>query len=167
MLSSFPTRHNFAMSKIELAAIGRVVSPVASGRDDHWGKVESEIHLDPAQFHASSLAGLEEFSHVEVFFYFDKLKDDEIVTGQRHPRNNPCWPKVGIFAQRGRVRPNRIGATICELVAVHGLTARVRGLDAFDGSPVLDLKPVMAEFLPGRSAVREHRWARELMTTYF
>ncbi|HEU5451559.1 MAG TPA: TrmO family methyltransferase [Terriglobales bacterium] len=155
------------MSKIELAAIGRVVSPIASSRDDRWGEVESEIHLDPAQFDASSLAGLEEFSHVEVLFYFDKLKDDEIVTTQRHPRNNPRWPKVGIFAQRGRVRPNRIGATICELLGVNGPTLRVRGLDAFDGSPVLDLKPVMAEFLPARSTVREPGWARELMTTYF
>lgn len=155
------------MANIELVAIGRVVSPVASGRDDHWGLVESEIHLDPGQFEPSALAGLEEFSHLEVIFYFDQLKADQIVTTQRHPRNNPRWPKVGIFAQRGRVRPNRIGATICELRAVSGLTLKVRGLDAFDGSPVLDLKPVMAEFLPDKTALRESQWARELMSTYF
>ena len=77
------------------------------------------------------------------------------------------WPKVGIFAQRGRKRPNRIGATICELLSVDGVSIRVRGLDAFDGSPVLDIKPVMTEFLPEKDSVRQPQWSRELMSTYF
>lgn len=155
------------MPAIQLQPIGRVVSPIASARDEHWGDVLAEIRLDEQRFDAISLLGLDEYSHIEVLFHFDQLAEGQVVTSQRHPRENPRWPKVGIFAQRARRRPNRIGATICELVSVEGLTVRVRGLDAFDGSPVLDLKPVMAEFLPDKSAVRQPRWARELMSTYF
>ena len=71
-----------------------------------------------------------------------------------------------IFAQRGKNRPNRIGVTVCEIVAVDGLSLEVRGLDAIDGTPVLDLKPVMAGFAP-RGAHREPDWAREIMKDYW
>ena len=64
------------------------------------------------------------------------------------PRGNPAWPLVGILAQRARARPNRIGVSTCELLGVDGLTVRVRGLDAIDGTPVLDLKPYIVEFAP-------------------
>ena len=73
---------------------------------------------------------------------------------------------VGIFAQRGKDRPNRIGVTVCSLLGVDGLTLRVRGLDAIDGTPVLDIKPVMRGFLP-RGEVREPEWAGELMKGYW
>jgi tRNA (Thr-GGU) A37 N-methylase len=89
-----------------------------------------------------------------------------VETGVRHPRGNVAWPKVGIFAQRGKNRPNRIGATICALISVDGLTLRVCGLDAIDGTPVLDIKPVMRGFLP-RGEVREPGWATELMKAYW
>ena len=72
----------------------------------------------------------------------------------------------GVFAQRAKGRPNRIGVTVCEILEVGGLTVKVRGLDAIDGTPVLDLKPLMAGFLP-RGGVREPRWARELMAGYW
>lgn len=55
---------------------------------------------------------------------------------------------MGVFADRGPRRPNRIGATICEIVSAEGRRLRVRGLDAVTGTPVLDLQPVMLEFLP-------------------
>jgi tRNA (Thr-GGU) A37 N-methylase len=152
---------------IEIEPIGKVVCEIPRDRDENWGTVISEIRLDEHRFDSLALHGLQEFSHVEVFFQFDQLGDSEVERRARHPRENPNWPKVGIFAQRGRKRPNRIGATICEIVSVEGLAVRVRGLDAFDGSPVIDLKPVMAEFLPDKAAVREPQWARELMSTYF
>ena len=97
---------------------------------------------------------------------FDRVTDDQVVTGARHPRGNKDWPKVGIFAQRGKNRPNRIGVTVCDIVAVDGLTLEVRGLDAIDGTPVLDLKPVMAGFAP-RGEHREPEWAREIMKDYW
>ena len=140
---------------------------MTNGRDEKWGTVVAEILLDDSRFGPACLSGLEEFSHVEVIFVFDQLFESEIEHTARHPRDNKRWPRVGIFAQRGRKRPNRLGATICELVSVDGLCVRVRGLDAFDGSPVVDLKPVMKEFLPESGSVRQPQWSRELMSTYF
>ncbi|MBZ5574775.1 MAG: TrmO family methyltransferase, partial [Acidobacteriia bacterium] len=98
---------------------------------------------------------------------FDQVAEDKIERRSRHPRGNPAWPKVGIFAQRGKNRPNRIGATICRLLSVEGLSIRVQGLDALEGTPVLDVKPVMQEFLPERESVRQPRWVHELMAEYF
>ena len=155
------------MPQIVFEPIGCVVSPVLKGRDENWGRIIAEIRLDASHFEPACLSGLEEFSHVEVVFIFDQLPESEIEHTARHPRENPRWPKVGIFAQRGRKRPNRLGATICELVSVEGLRIRVRGLDAFDGSPVVDLKPVMREFLPESGNIRQPQWSRELMSTYF
>ena len=86
--------------------------------------------------------------------------------GARHPRNRRDWPLVGIFAQRGKNRPNRLGLTTCRIVAVDGLSVEVEGLDAIDGTPVLDIKPVMAEFLP-RGAIRQPAWSRKLMAGYW
>ena len=60
-----------------------------------------------------------------------------------------------------------MGATICRLLGVDGLQVRVSGLDAFDGTPVLDIKPVMAEFVPEKSEIRQPAWSRELMAGYF
>ena len=155
------------MQALQVKPIGWILSGVKRDRDDSWKEVSAEIRLDESQFGPESLSGLAEFSHVEVLFLFDQLSESEVEFKTRHPRENPKWPKVGIFAQRGRKRPNRIGATICELLGVDGASIRVRGLDAFDGSPVLDIKPVMAEFLPEKGGVRQPRWSRELMSTYF
>ena len=79
--------------------------------------------------------------NVEVLFHFDRADPAKVVTGARHPRNNRDWPAVGIFAQRGKGRPNRIGSTVCRIVGVTGSSLRVAELDAIDGTPVLDLKP--------------------------
>jgi tRNA (Thr-GGU) A37 N-methylase len=82
------------------------------------------------------------------------------------PRNNPAWPEVGIFAQRVKNRPNRLGLSTCELVGVEGTDVMVRGLDAVDGTPVIDIKPYMSEFGP-RTDVRQPTWSRELMAGYW
>ena len=84
----------------------------------------------------------------------------------RHPRGRTDWPKVGIFAQRGKNRPNRIGVTVCRLVSVEGLSIEVEGLDAIDGTPVIDIKPYMREFGP-RGDVKQPEWATELMSGYW
>ncbi|MGA7675217.1 MAG: SAM-dependent methyltransferase [Rhizomicrobium sp.] len=148
----------------------RPIGTVCGGRtpptDDGWDAVEARIELDPAQFGPDATAGLGEFSHVEVVFHFDRAAPQKIETGARHPRGRAGWPLVGIFAQRGKDRPNRIGVTVCSLLGVDGLTLRVRGLDAIDGTPVLDIKPVMRGFLP-RGEVREPEWAGELMKGYW
>jgi tRNA-Thr(GGU) m(6)t(6)A37 methyltransferase TsaA len=150
---------------IELEPIGRVSTRRASAEDDFWGGVESCIELAPG-FGPEALAGLEDFSHVEVIFHFDRVDPERVVRGARHPRNNPAWPAVGIFAQRGKNRPNRIGSTICRVLRRDGRRLFVAELDAIDGTPVLDLKPVMAEFLP-RGELRQPAWSRELMRQYW
>ena len=138
---------------IAMQPIGFVRGGRAEPIDDNWGSVEAEIALDPAQFGADAAAGLDSFSHIEVVYHFDRVPQEKIERGARHPRGRTDWPKIGIFAQRGKNRPNRIGVTVCRLLGVDGLTLRVRGLDAIDGTPVLDIKPVMSGFLPrGRTS---------------
>jgi tRNA (Thr-GGU) A37 N-methylase len=151
---------------LEMEPIGRVRGGRVEPVDDGWAGVEATIELDRSRFGAESLAGLEAFSHVDVVFCFHLLGPGDVTTGARHPRGNPEWPEVGIFAQRARARPNRLGVTTAELVAVDGLDVLVRGLDAVDGTPVLDLKPYMAGFAP-RTQVREPTWALELMRDYW
>ena len=151
---------------IEMTPIGRVRGGRDIPEDDDWGESRARIELDPARFDDEALMGLETFSHAEVVYVFDKVTDDQIVTGARHPRGNRAWPRIGIFSQRGKNRPNRIGVTICEIVAVNGRVLEVKGLDAIDGTPVLDIKPVMSGFAP-RGAIREPDWAKEIMAAYW
>jgi tRNA-Thr(GGU) m(6)t(6)A37 methyltransferase TsaA len=147
-------------------------SPVAIVRnsrlkpdDDNWGGLVSEIVLEPG-LPDESLDGLDAFSHAEIIFLFHLVGESEIVLGARHPRDNPRWPKVGIFAQRGRLRPNRLGLTVVRILRREGRSLLVEGLDAVDGTPVLDIKPVMQEFLP-RGPVYQPDWSHELMKEYW
>jgi tRNA-Thr(GGU) m(6)t(6)A37 methyltransferase TsaA len=146
--------------------VGVVRSPVHEIMDDVFGGVVSRVELDASRFTPDSLAGLADFSHVEIVFVFDRIADAEIYYGARRPRGGKDWPLVGIFAQRGKNRPNRIGVTVCRLLSVSGTVIEVEGLDAIDGTPVLDVKPYMPEFAP-RGAVRRPEWARELMSGYW
>jgi tRNA-Thr(GGU) m(6)t(6)A37 methyltransferase TsaA len=146
-------------------SIGTVTSGRTEAIDDDWGAVTATITLEPP-FDPRSVAGLDEFSHVEVVFLFDQVDPDAVCETSRHPRGNPDWPEVGIFAQRAKDRPNRIGLSTCELVAVDGASIVVRGLDAIDGTPVLDVKPYMLEFGP-RDEVRQPEWSHELMRSYW
>jgi tRNA-Thr(GGU) m(6)t(6)A37 methyltransferase TsaA len=149
-----------------------VVQPIAQVRggrlqpeDDSWDQEVAEIVLDD-RFGPEVLAGLEAFSHIEVVFHFDRVDPNTVQTGARHPRGCEQWPRVGIFAQRGKNRPGRIGVSVRRLLSVTGRTLKVRGLDAIDGTPVLDIKPVMTGFLP-RGEIVEPDWARELMRKYW
>jgi tRNA (adenine37-N6)-methyltransferase len=148
----------------------RAVAHVRGGRaepdDDDWGAVRCRIELDPQVVGPDALAGLQDFSHLEVVFVFDRLPESEVETGARRPRGRADWPRVGVFAQRGRNRPNRLGVSICRILEVGTMAVEVEGLDAIDGAPVLDLKPVMSGFLP-RGPILEPAWAVELMAEYW
>ena len=133
--------------------------------DDHWGSIISRIEL-AENVHELSLKGIDEFSHLEIIFYFDRVSDDKIQYEARHPRNNKNYPEVGIFAQRGKNRPNKLGVTIVELLELQQRTLIVRGLDAIDGTPIIDIKPVMKEFLP-KDQVRQPNWSISLMENYW
>jgi tRNA (adenine37-N6)-methyltransferase len=151
---------------ITMHPIGAVSGGRSTREDDGWGAETCVIKLDRARFTPDATIGLEEFSHVEVVFVFNQVQLAEVETGARHPRGNTAWPLVGIFAQRASARPNRIGVTTCELVSVDGLALTVQGLDAVDGTPVLDVKPYMQGFAP-RSPTRQPQWADELMAGYW
>jgi tRNA-Thr(GGU) m(6)t(6)A37 methyltransferase TsaA len=154
------------MTEFAVRPIGTVSSTRAARLDDDWGDVGSVIRLDGDRFTPDALAGLDEFSHIDVIFLFDQFDESKVSVGARHPRGNEAWPKVGIFAQRASSRPNRLGLTTCELVGIDGLEITVRGLDAIDGTPVLDVKPHMREFDP-RSPVTQPAWSSELMAGYW
>ncbi|HUK25771.1 MAG TPA: SAM-dependent methyltransferase [Terriglobales bacterium] len=150
-----------------VSPIGWVHSREEGPREDFWGGVVSEIRLDETQFSPAALEGLSEFSHVEVLFHLHNVSEKVVIRGRRHPRGETRWPEVGIFAQRAKARPNRIAATVCRLLAVQGLSLTVKGLDALNGSPVLDIKPVFAEFLPDKAEIRQAAWSHEMMAKYF
>jgi tRNA-Thr(GGU) m(6)t(6)A37 methyltransferase TsaA len=145
--------------------IGYVRTSRAEADDDYWGGMEARIVLTDA-FDEDALLGIEEFSHVEILFCFDQVDPETVVRGARHPRDNPDWPSVGVFAQRGRNRPNRLGCTIVRVLAHQARELRVAELDAIDNTPVLDIKPVLSEFLP-REPVRQPEWSRALMRQYW
>ena len=147
--------------EIRLRPIGVVNNEVASGgREIEWEAIESEIVIFPEWVDA--LDGVEGFSHVWVLFHFSQLLPLESL--RTHPQSRDDAPLVGRFATRSPVRPTPIGMTPVELLAVEENCLRVRGLDAFDGTPVLDLKP----YLPRGDSIPDARvpnWLRRLQST--
>jgi tRNA-Thr(GGU) m(6)t(6)A37 methyltransferase TsaA len=133
--------------------------------DDNWGDVISEIELTD-EFSEESIQGIEDFSHIDIIFYMNQVEDTKIQTAARHPRNNPNHPLVGIFAQRGKNRPNKLGVTTVKVVSRDGHKLTVQGLDAVNGTPIIDMKPVMKEFLP-KGTVVQPVWTHDVMKDYW
>jgi len=146
----------------------RPIAFVLNGRDavtdDFWGDVISEINLAP-EIPEEAFQHIEDFSHLEIIYYFDQVEDVNIVYSGR-PRGNPAYPQVGIFAQRKKDRPNRFGLCRVELIQHRGSTIRVKGLDAINGTPVIDIKPVFREFSPA-AEIRQPLWVSDLMIDYW
>ena len=151
---------------LALEPVGHVRGGRAQAVDDNWGDVRTVIELDDARFGAEALAERESFSHLVVIFHFHAADPAKIELLARHPRNNLAWPKAGIFAQRGKNRPNHLGVSTCQILKVEGTRVFVQGLEAIDGTPVLDLKLFMRAFEP-RAEVKEPAWAGELMANYW
>ncbi|WP_070121256.1 tRNA (N6-threonylcarbamoyladenosine(37)-N6)-methyltransferase TrmO [Bacillus marinisedimentorum] len=145
--------------------IGYVKSSRKEVTDDEWGNITAEIELTD-EFTGESLQGIEDFSHAEIVFYFHLVQDGKVEYIARHPRNNPAWPKTGVFAQRGKNRPNRLGITIVQIIKKEGAKLIVKGLDAVDGTPVIDIKPAMKELYPC-GLIKQPEWADELMVNYW
>jgi tRNA-Thr(GGU) m(6)t(6)A37 methyltransferase TsaA len=152
---------------IVLSPIGWVRSSRGEAIDDFWGDTTATIVLDDRQFDQTALDGLRDFSHVQIIYVFHKVAPADVVAAAEHPRENKAWPKVGIFAQRKKNRPNRLGLSTCRLLKVAGLMLTVAELDAIDGTPVVDIKPYVREFEPRASDVRQPAWIGELMAHYF
>jgi tRNA (adenine37-N6)-methyltransferase len=99
----------------------------------------SEIIIQPEL--AEALDGVAEYSHLYVLFWLHEISEEKRQTLKIHPRGRTDLPLVGVFAARTNLRPNPIGLTLVELVKVEGNVLTIRGLDAFNGTPVLDIKP--------------------------
>lgn len=154
MSDSFPVR-----------PVGRVSSPRTD--PDHttgWGDVEARIELTK-ELGSHALDGLAGFSHVEVVFWFDRITPRDSYAQPARARGRADMPLIGVFAARGPNRPNPIGVSACRIVEVGDSWLTVRGLDAVDGTPVLDLKPVMPTLLP--AGVTEPPWSHDLMADYY
>lgn len=151
-------------SGIQVQPIGVVVGGRTEIRENGWGEETARIVLDDTLLEPEATMGLTAFSHLEVIFFFHRSTRER--GGAAHPRSNPHWPRVGVLADHSPHRRNHLGHSCCALVAVDGLELTVRGLDAVDGTPVLDVKPYVEEFAP-RGTVREPAWIRELMRSYY
>ena len=151
------------MTEVRLEAIGLVRSERDSSEDRGWGGVESVIELLP-QF-AAGLEGLEAFSHALVVFYMHLDPDREPSALRRRPRGREDMPMLGVFAQRGRMRPNPVGVSAVAIARLEPGRLTVRGLDAVNGTPVLDIKPYVPVFDRVEGA-RTPEWIDRLMVGY-
>jgi len=126
-------------NQLEVKPIGIVHNAVAGGRYTGWDEVVSEIRLAPELEEAAE--GLEEFSHLIVIFWLDRAHAPD--AAKIHPKDQPDLPLVGYLATRSPNRPNPLGLTVVRLLERRGNVLVVQGLDAYDGTPVLDVKPYM------------------------
>jgi tRNA-Thr(GGU) m(6)t(6)A37 methyltransferase TsaA len=156
-------KKNRTMSDILIKPIGFVTNNRIEPIDDNWSSVESVIELAD-DLPDECFDGIEEFSHLEIIYHFDKSTKTFI--GSEHPRENKDYPKVGIFAQRKKDRPNHIGATIVNLIRRDCRKLIVKNLDAINGTPIIDIKPVFNEYLP-KGDVKQPKWTNDLMKNYW
>jgi tRNA-Thr(GGU) m(6)t(6)A37 methyltransferase TsaA len=144
--------------------IGVVYNEVKEPTDEGWGHVTSEIVLD--ETFSDGLDGIEQFSHLLILFWMHRAAEAEPLRMRRRPQGRPDMPEVGLFAQRARHRPNPIGVTAVQLLRRDKNRLFVKGLDAINGTPVLDVKP----YVPAFDAVGDSRvpgWMTRLMERYF
>ncbi|WP_205326995.1 SAM-dependent methyltransferase [Glycomyces sp. YM15] len=148
----------------------RPVAHVIGGReqptDDYWGGTKSIIRIDDPRFDEESTRGLEEFTHLEVVFYFHLTDPADLHFGARAARDNPEWPKVGVFGHRNMRRVNWLGVSRCKLLKVDRLDLHVEDLDAVDGTPILDIKPWFAEMGP-QGETGQPSWVTAMLVDYF
>lgn len=150
--------------KLTLQPIATVKNSRTLPTDDYWEAIISEIEL-AEHIPTEAFENISDFSHLNIIYYFDKVNDQDIVFSGR-PRGNPDYPLVGILGQRKKDRPNKIGLTTVELIEHNGRTITVKFLDAIDGTPVLDIKPVFKEFQP-QTPIKQPLWVDDLMKNYW
>jgi tRNA-Thr(GGU) m(6)t(6)A37 methyltransferase TsaA len=126
------------MDPIQITPIG-VVRTDTTEIDSQWRKTVSQIHLDTA--YQSGLQGLEDWSHIVVIFSMHETTFDPDQHLVSRPGDREDMPEVGVFAQRSNITPNTIGMTAVKVLEINDNVLTVRGLDAIDGTPVIDIKP--------------------------
>jgi tRNA-Thr(GGU) m(6)t(6)A37 methyltransferase TsaA len=125
---------------LTIRAIGRVVQGASYPPQPGWETREALIEVDPDW--AEALDGIEDFSHIWLLWWLDR-RDAPPDALRVHPEGRPEMPLVGIFATRSPRRPNPLAMTVVQLLERQGRHLRVRGLDACQGTPILDIKPYL------------------------
>lgn len=144
---------------MELRAIATVKNEVReTGKREDWDRIVSEIVFNPA--FEDALDGLKEFSHVIVLFWMHRSSAGECPVTKTHPQMRKDLPLVGVFATRSPVRPNPLGMTVVRLVKRRRNILEVTGLDAIDGTPVIDIKPYLPSDLISQASVPD--WVHKL-----
>lgn len=152
------------MLKIEFSPVGFVTNQVAEPVDENWGSVSSRLTINP-EF-AKGITGLDQFSHAVVVTFMNQAEFHAEKHIVRRPRGLATMRKVGIFSQRAKDRPNRIGVTSVKIVSVGDGYVKVTGLDAINGTPILDIKPYYPQYdCIENAAVPD--WVNKLMQNYF
>ena len=146
---------------MELKPIGVVRNEVREHKRGGWGEVTSEVVVDAEL--VESLDGLEEFSHIIVIFWMHKSPVGDKPPSKVHPRGRADLPLVGLFATRAPFRPNSLGVSVVKLAEIKQNVLTVVGLDAMDGTPVIDIKPFMPP-LDNPAEVRMPDWVSKLRT---
>jgi tRNA (adenine37-N6)-methyltransferase len=131
-------------SDMNLKPIGIVRNGITDARHHGWRDVISEIIVEEAL--AGALGGLEECSHLIILYWMHRLTAGRSLPLTVHPGGHPELPLVGRFATRSPHRPNPIGQATVALLGRAGNVLTVKGLDAIDGTPVLDIKPYMPKY---------------------
>jgi tRNA-Thr(GGU) m(6)t(6)A37 methyltransferase TsaA len=141
--------------EMNLKPIGFVKNSVTEPKTEDWRSVVSEIIVDEDLKEA--LSEIDDFSHIIILYWMHKIPASERSTTKVHPKRNPNLPLVGVFATRSPARPNPIGMATVKLLEHRNNILTVVGLDAIDGTPVLDIKP----HIPGSdspTAVKTPGW---------
>lgn len=146
-----------SQEKIILKPIGIVKTEAATDEVKEKNRT-SQIIIK--QELTEALEGITDFSHLFVLFWLNQISNEEKKTLKVHPRGRKDLPLLGIFATRTKLRPNPIGLTLVELVKAEGNVLTVRGLDAFNGTPVLDIKPF--DFWDTAKNAKVPSWWRKL-----
>ena len=150
--------------EILLKPVAWVINKRQEMTDDFWGDIVSEIILDES-VPETAFNHIVDFSHLEIIYYFDRVTTGPLPYVRR-PRGNPDFPEQGIFAQRNKDRPNHLGLSTVELVWHRERSIGVKFLDAKDGTPILDIKPVFREFSP-QGEIRQPVWVSQLLRDYW
>ena len=144
--------------------IGIIKCDVTEKVDSNWGNISSQIIID--EHLTNGLMGLSDFSHIIVIYHLNQAKFIYEKHLSRKPQGRDDMPAAGIFSQRAKDRPNPIGITAVKLISVNENIIEVQGLDAINGTPVLDIKPYYPQFdLKENSIVPD--WVNILMKDYF
>jgi len=153
------------LSQVEKNQTAMTLEPIAMVKNDvkemgrrDWDKVVSQLIVRPD--FADALEGLKEFSHLIVLFWFHLSPAGENAAHKTHPQMRQDLPLVGVFATRSPVRPNPLGMAVVKLQGHVKNVLIVTGLDALDGTPILDIKP----YLPGDSVakIKVPDWVQKL-----